>query len=99
MFESKRKESSSSRWKRWKGKVIKQKKGGNNANFKEDKRKHGRQANNKSKNMNCFNCWKPDHFTRDWTKLKVLYDQTCYSNAYVCSCLMLAKIVPYWIVD
>ena len=49
--------------------------------------------------MNCFNCGKPDHFTRDCIESNVLYDQTLYSNAYVNSCLMLAETIPYWTVD
>ena len=46
--------------------------------------------------MNCFNYGKSGHFAHDCTESKVLYDQTCYSNAYVNSCLMLAETVPYW---
>ena len=48
---------------------------------------------NKSKNMKYFNCGKLGYFARDCIESKVLYDQTRYSNAYVSSCLMLAKIL------
>ena len=59
----------------------------------------GRSAGNKSKNMNCFNCGKLGHFAHDCIESKVLYYQTCYSNAYVSNCLMLVETVPYWTVD
>ena len=99
MTESKKIGASGSRRNKWKGKVIKQRKREDKANYNGNQRKHGRHAGNKSKNMNCFNCGKPGHFAHDYTESKVLYDQTRYSNAYVSSCLMLAKTVPYWIVD
>ena len=49
--------------------------------------------------MDCFNCGKPGHFSRDCIESKVLNDQTYYSNACVSSCLMLVEIVPYWTID
>ena len=79
--------------------VIKQRKEGNKANFSRNKRKRGRRACNKNKNINFFNFGKPNHFARDCTESEVLYAQTHYSNAYVSSCLMLAETVPYWTVD
>ena len=85
--------------KKWKGKVIKQRKGGNKVNFNKNKHKHRRHADNKSKNMNCFNYRKAGHFALDYIESKVLYDETRYSNAYVSSFLMLAETVPYWTID
>ena len=67
MTESKKNGAFGSRRKKWKGKVIKQRKGGNKVNFIRNKRKHGRCACNKSKNMNCFNCGKLGHFAHDCT--------------------------------
>ena len=69
--------------------------GSNKANFSENKRKRNRCAGNKNKNIDCFNYGKPDHFARDCTELKVLYDQNRYPNPYVNSCLMLAETVSY----
>ena len=99
MTESKKNGASDSRRKKWKGKEIKQRKGGDKANFSGNKRKREIHVGNKSKNMNCFNCEKPSLFACDCIESKVLYDQTRYSNEYVSSCLMLAEFVPYWIVD
>ena len=85
--------------KKWKGRVIKQRKGGEKTNFSRNKRKCERYVGNKIKSMNCFNCGKPGHFARDCSESKVLYNQTHYSNAYVSSFLMLAETVSYWTVD
>ena len=74
MTESKKAGAFGLRQKKWKGKVIKQRKGGNKANFIRNKHKRGRRACNKSKNMNSFNCGKPSHFAHDCTESKVLYD-------------------------
>ena len=49
--------------------------------------------------MNCLNYGKLDHFARDCTKPKVIYDQIHFHNAFVSSCLMLTEIVPYWTID
>ena len=46
-----------------------------------------------------FHCGKPGHFAHYYTKPKVLYDQTRYSNIYFSSYLMLVETVPYWTVD
>ena len=45
--------------------------------------------------MNCFNCGKLDHFARDCIEPKVIYDQIHFHNAFVSSCLMLTKTVPF----
>ena len=65
MTESKKMRASSSGQKKWKGKVIKQRKGENKGNFSNNKHKHKRHACNESKNMNCFNYGKPSHFAQD----------------------------------
>ena len=75
---------------------LKKRNGGNKSNLCGNKCKGERRASNKNKNMNCFNYGKLDHFARDCTELKVMYDRTRYSNAYVSSCLMLAETVSYW---
>ena len=49
--------------------------------------------------MNCFNCGKLGQFACDCTEPKVIYDQIHFHNAFVSSCLMLTKTVPYWTVD
>ena len=49
------------------GSGQKKRKGGDKANFNENKHKRGRRAGNKSKNMNCFNCEKPGQFAHDCT--------------------------------
>ena len=59
---------------KWKGKEMKQMKGGDKANFSRNKCKGKRRACNKSKKMNCFNCGKHGHFAHDCTESKVLYD-------------------------
>ena len=76
MTEFKRKEPSSSRWKRWEGKVIEQGRGGKKANLSRNKHKRERRASTKSKNISYFNCGKPSNFARDCIESKVLYDQT-----------------------
>ena len=45
--------------------------------------------------MNCFNYGKPDHFARDCTEPKVIYDQIQFHNAFVSSFIMLTETVPY----
>ena len=95
MIESKKIGASHSGQKKWKGRVIKQRKGGDKANFSRNKHKCGRYVGNNIKSMNYFNCGKPGHFTRDCTESKVLYKQTHYSNAYVSSFLMLTETVSY----
>ena len=60
--------------KKLKGKIIKQRKGGNKANFSGNKGKRERRTCNKSKNVNCFNCGKLGHFARDYIESKVLCD-------------------------
>ena len=49
--------------------------------------------------MNCFNCGKPGHFSRDCIELKVIYDQIHFHNAFSSSFLMLTGTVPYWTID
>ena len=70
MTESKKIGASDSRQKKWKGKVIKQGKGGNEANFSGNKHKRRRLAGNKIKNMNCFNCGKLGYFAHYCTESK-----------------------------
>ena len=71
MIESKKIGVSSSRQKKWKGKVRKQRKGGDKANFSKNKHKHEIRTGNKRKNMNCFNCGKLGHFARDCTEQRL----------------------------
>jgi hypothetical protein len=60
----------SSEYKKSKSKGPKYGKRGIKASSSEHKRHHGKYSDNKCKNMNCFNCGKPDHFARDCTKSK-----------------------------
>ena len=70
-------------------------KGGNKASYSGQKRKRGKRANKKSKNKNYFNCGKLDHFARDYTEPKVMFDHSSPSNIYISSCFMLAEIVTF----
>ena len=74
-------------------------KGGNEASYSGQKRKRKKRIGKKSKNKNCFNYGKLGYFVRDYTKPKVMFDHNSPSNIYVSSCLLLAKTVPFWIVD
>ena len=85
--------------KKWKDKVIKHIYVTKPNSTKKKKPNRGRHVDDKSNNMNCFNCGKFGHFARDCIDSKILYDQTCYFNAYVSSYMMLAETVPYWIAD
>ena len=49
--------------------------------------------------MNCFNCGKLSHFSRDCIELKVKYDQIHFYNTFVSSFLMLTKTIPFWTID
>ena len=86
-------------WKKWKGKGFKPRKGGNNTNLSENKRKHKKRIGKQSRNMNCFNCGKPGHFAHDYIEPKVICDQIHFHNAFVSNCLMLTETVPYWTID
>ena len=79
-------------------KVLKEK-GGNEVSSSGLKNKHEKYAGKKSKNKNCFNCGKSDHFSRDCTKPKVMFNHNSPSNIYVSSCLMLAETILFWTVD
>ena len=72
---------------------------GNEASYSGQKRKRGKHAGKKSKNKNCFNYDKPDHFARDCTEPKVIFNHNSPSSIYVSSCLMLAETVSFWTVD
>ena len=99
MTESNKVGSSGTGRKKWKGKGFKYRKGGNRTNLSGNKCKRGKRARKQSRNMNCFNCRKSDHFARDCTKPKVIYNQIHFHNAFVSSCLMLTEMVPFWTVD
>jgi len=60
------------------------------------KQKHEKYNNKKNKNMDCFNCGKPDHFSRDCTEPKIIFNHNHSSNLYVNS---LTKFVPFWTID
>ena len=70
-------------------------KGGNEVGYSGQKRKRGKRAGKRSKNKNCFNCGKSDHFSHDCTKPKVMFNHNSPSNIYVSSCLMLAETIPF----
>ena len=99
MIESNKVGSSGTGRKKWKGKGFKPRKGGNETNTRGNKCKRGKHAGKQSRNMNCFNCGKPSHFSRDCIEPKVIYDEIHFHNAFVSSCLMLNETVPYWTVD
>ena len=99
MTKSNKVESSDTRWKKWKEKGFKPRKGGNKTNLSGNKRKRGKRVGKQSKNMNCFNYGKPGHFARNCTGPKVIYDQIHFHNPFVSSCLMLTETVPYWTID
>ena len=99
MIESNKVGSSSTRWKKWKGKGFKPRKGGNKTNLSGNKRKPKKRVGKQSRNMNCFNNGKPGHFAHDCTEPKVIYDQIHFHNAFVSSYLMLTEIGPYWTID
>jgi len=61
--------------------------------------KRGKHSGKKGKNLNCFNCGKPSHFTRDCTKPNLMFNNNHPSNLYVSSCLMLVKSIPFCTVD
>ena len=71
MIESKKIGVSGSGQKKWKGKVRKQRKGGDKANFSKNKSRHEIRIGNKRNNMNCFNCGKLGHFARDYTEQRL----------------------------
>ena len=60
---------------------------------------YGKRGDKKGKNENCFNYGKFDHFARDYTEPKVMFDHSSPSNIYISSCLMLAEIVPFRTID
>ena len=95
MTESNKVGSSGTRWKKWKGKGFKPKKGGNKTNLSGNKRKRGKCAGKQSRNMNCFNCGKLGHFAFDCIEPKIIYDQIHFHSAFVSSFLMLIETVPY----
>ena len=72
---------------------------GNESNYSEQKRKRGNHTGMKSKNKNNFSCGKLDHFTRECTKSKVMFDHNSPSNTYVSSCLMLDETIHFWTID
>jgi len=59
------------------------------------KRRRRKSGSKKGKNMNCFNCGKPGHFARDYTKPKVTFNHNHPSNLYVSNCLMLAESISF----
>ena len=72
MIESNKVESFGIGQKKWKGKGFKPRKGGNKTNLSGNKCKRGKRVGKQNRNMNCFNCGKPDHFARDCTEPKVI---------------------------
>jgi hypothetical protein len=60
------------------------------------KQKHDKHNNKKNKNMDYFNCGKPDHFSRDCTEPKIIFNHNHPSNLYVSS---FTKFVSFWTID
>ena len=74
-------------------------KGGNEASYSGLKCKCGKRVGKRSKNKNCFNCGKLDHFARDCTEPKVMFNYNSPFNIYVSSCLMLVETILFLTID